>query len=218
MANSEDKDLLNNFLDDNLSPDEILLFKKKFNNDPAFAREVKQYTDMKLALRAASKVRVKAGLQTGRPAGVSINLSARFWAIAASLALLIGIAAYQLLKPQASGQFKELYAMHYASPFGEDEVLTRSGTENIDPDLLADFLQAIQLMESGKFAKADELLSTLDARPENPLTNEIEWYHALCTLRLGNKKLALDMFAYIQSSNSMYSEQARSIYTELTNN
>ena len=235
MANIDQNELLNKFLEDDLKKDELILFKEKFDNEPDFAHEVKQYVDMKLALKAASRVRLRAGFESNNDRGESRWLTAasimppaidngshkrlqsgRTWAIAASIAFIIGVAAYYLFQLQNPPQHKALFAMHYTNPFESDEVITRSDESDPDPLVLADFTLAIELMDNQKFKQAYTILSRLDAMPQNTLTEEIEWYYALCTLRLGKKETAIDMLAHIQSSNSYYSEQARSIYNVLT--
>jgi len=61
MISKEELSLMHKYLDKELSDDEIPVFRMHYEKNPEFAREVKQYTDMKIALKTASNLRIKTG-------------------------------------------------------------------------------------------------------------------------------------------------------------
>lgn len=204
----EQNNLIQKYLDDNLAPEEILLFQKHFTNDKEFAAEIKQYTDLRVALKTISKTRIQAKKQSR-----IIKMMPLHYAIAASVALIIGIGSFFLFNNTPDTYNKELYASYYVNPIvNKPEVFTRSETNEIDPQLEEDFAHAIDLMEKNHFAEAQMILESMETASNSFFSDEVDWYRLLCLLRLGETEAAVELSAEILNSNSIYNEKARKIY------
>jgi hypothetical protein len=213
MITKEQTELLNNYLDDNLNEEDIKAFKLAFETDKVFAREVKQYTNLKVALKSASRVRA-----AHKPATKIRPMLFYKLAAAASIALLFAISAYYFFTNTDQSINKQLYANYYENPsVNNPEIFTRSASNEIDPQFMEDFLLAINYMENKKFKPAKNLLNQLAQEHQNSLSDDIDWYLALCHLRLGETEPALELFTMILNSNSIHSLKARNIYSDLVN-
>ena len=211
MISKEALSLIHKYLDNELSEEEIPVFQMHFQNNPEFAEEVKQYTDMKIALKTASSLRIR----TGKRAKI-IQLSWTRFALAASLAFLIAFGGYITWKSLQQPIHYKLYANYYVNPFEEEtRVLARSETKQADPLHLEKFAMAIHFMEEKEFDKAIDLFESIGYVADENLMDEVDWYLALCYLRTGNKLQAADLFEQILNSNSVHSSAARNIYEEL---
>lgn len=211
MISKEELNLIHKYLEGNLLPEEITVFKNIFETNPEFAKEVKRYTDLKIALKTASSLRIK----TGKRAKI-IQLSWSKLALAASLAFLIVAGGYFAWNSLHHPMHQKLYASYYVNPFEEPaNVVTRSETRQTDPKALEMFSMAIHHMEQNDFNKAIDLFESIKLVKDERFMDEIDWYLALCYLRTGNKVKAADLFMHILNSNSVHSPAARSIYQEL---
>lgn len=211
MISKEELNLIHKYLEGNLLPEEIPVFKNYFENNPDFAQEVKRYTDLKIALKTASSFRIK----TGKRAKI-IQLSWRKLALAASLALLMVAGGYFTWNSLHQPMHQRLYANYYVNPFEEPtSVVTRSETMQADPQALELFSMAIHHMEQNQYRKAIDVFESIDHVTDQNLMDEIDWYLALCYLRIGDKVKAADLFVHILNSNSVHSMAARNVYQEL---
>ena len=209
MITTDDNQLIDKYLDDRLTTEEIGTFRERFETNPFFAMEVKQHTDMRVALIAAAKHRTNIS----KVARV-IQFRYAKLAIAASIVLFIGLAAYHfLLKPDP---YHQLYANFYVNPFdNNNQLITRSAKTQADEIAFEKFHEAIALMENARFAEAIVILQKFDQLNQNSLTNEIDWYLALALLRDGQTDKARELFAKIFNSNSPFSDKALEIYNQL---
>ncbi len=211
MISKQDLNLVHKYLEDTLLPEEIPVFKNNFENNPEFAKEVKRYTDLKVALKTASSLRIK----TGKRAKI-VQLSWNRLALAASLAFLIVMGGYFTWNSLHQPMHQKIYASYYVNPFEEPtNVVTRSETRQTDPQALEKFSMAIHHMEQNEFNKAIDLFNSINFVNDERFMDEIDWYIALCYLRIGNEVKAADLFLQILNSNSVHSSAARSVYQEL---
>jgi predicted negative regulator of RcsB-dependent stress response len=239
MISQEDISLIHKYLEDDLTQEDIPLFKKRFESNPEFAAEVKKYTDMSLALRSVHKMKL-ASDKDGRVIELPDPMSwtsdlmplsikdkpentvsqSRLWfklAIAASLLLLISIGSIFVWQITRQPLHHQLFAAYYTNPLeNEQEFLSRSETFGEDAAALEKFMRAIQYMEQNKFKTAVEMLESITHTRESRLMDEVEWYLALCYLRTGKKEKAINLFVDILNSQSIHNAAARNIYHELT--
>jgi len=214
MLSPEEIDLIHKYLENNLSQEEITVFKDKFNTNSEFAKEVKRYTDIGIALRTASSYR----LRSGKKAKI-IKISWMKMAVAASLALLIGLGGFFTWRSLQQPMHQKLYASYYDNPLENDkELIARSEISQADSKSFDKFVRAIELMEQKQFNKAIELLESINNIEDERLMDEVEWYLALSYLRADEKQKAIDLLTYILNSNSVHSHAARNIYNELSVN
>lgn len=239
MISQENINLIHKYLEDDLDREDIPLFKNQFENNPEFAAEIKKYTDIRIALRSAVRMKLssdKVGkvIEFPTPWPSVINelqappaayVYSKFkktrmlkkLAIAASIILLFGIGT--LLTWQLSRQplHQKLFATYYANPLEpEREFISRSETQPLDTAAFEKFKQAILHMEKKQFKEAIVLLESITHTQDSELMDEVEWYLALCYLQTGKKDKAIDWFIQILNSSSIHSSAARNIYHELT--
>lgn len=245
MLTPQDITLINKYLDDSLEPDEIILFKNRFDQNKAFAIEVKQYTDITIALKSASKTKIqnhKADLlnQTKTPhhketaAFIHPNLTTNapskgiasirkiekrnfYIALAASFALLIGIGSYYIFRKNPASEYEQMFAQSYKNPLlNTMDFTTRAEASDTDPKLIREFELAISYIELRKFTDAKNVLEKLNDLPQNEISDDIQWYLSLCYVKLGKKETAINNLIQILNSDSFYSNDARILYQALT--
>lgn len=209
MLTPDDNKLIEKYLNDSLTAEEIRTFKERFDENLIFAKEVKQHTDMRAALIAAAKHRTHLPKHTRVIKFRYIKL-----AVAASIILFFGLTTYYYLnKPNP---YHQMYASFYVNPFdNNDQLIIRSAKTQADEIALGKFREAIALMENDRFTEAIAILQKLEQMNQNNLTNEIEWYLALALVREGQTDKAKELFAKISNSNSPFSSKALELYNQL---
>ncbi|MDZ4203492.1 MAG: hypothetical protein U1C46_01620 [Bacteroidales bacterium] len=207
----EDQNLIGKYLDNDLSQDQLITFRQKFETNPKFAREVKLYTDIRIALKSASKFR----LQTGSERKV-IRFSIVKLALAASVALLIGLGGLYLILNQGNTLNRKLYSESFYNPLERnDSLIHRTRGEDIEPVVVEKFMTAITFMENKQFTNAVSIFEALLGCRDEKLNDEIEWYLSLCYLRIGKTHDAVELFIKILNSNSVHNEEARILFYKL---
>ncbi len=208
MLTKEENSLINNYLDNNLSKDEMKKFKERFDSNPAFAREVKQYTDVGIALKSISKYRKQS-----KPKSKKIPFRIYSIAIAASIVVLVAI--YLNFPPGLT--YEQEIAQNYIenSNNSKPQKLVRSSTSQVDKLTLNKFPEAINFMEEGKFEEAIIILEMLYELNDNIIFDEVSWYLALAYLRTGKKDEANKIFIDLINSNSIYSNKSFEIFNKL---
>ena len=122
MVKQAMEELIQKFLDKELTEEERTLFKDRFEREPEFAKEVKRYVDLEVALRTAREIQPEAKeATTGRR-----RLMTFYWPIAAAFLLLISIPLYLLLNATSPNELaqehfvrKRLYRLRDHSTQGD---------------------------------------------------------------------------------------------------
>jgi hypothetical protein len=97
MSEIEDNGLINKFLEKELSEEEKLLFKQKFEQEEIFRNEVRQYAQMIISLKASDKI-----LDAVETIPLFKTDNFKRYLIAASITILAGIGFY-LMQPYFKG-------------------------------------------------------------------------------------------------------------------
>jgi len=209
MVLTDNHQLIDKYLNDSLTNEEIRIFRQQFNTNPAFAREVKQHTDMRIALITAARHRTAPQKQAR-----ILHLGYASLSIAASVVFLIGFALWYLMRNP--DPYHQLYASYYVNPIENNDLpLTRSAISIADEIALSRFPEAIRLMEETRFTEAIAVLQELAQLNQNMLTDDIEWYLALAMLREGRLDEVRELLGKIFDSNSIHSQKALVIYNQL---
>lgn len=213
MLNKEDITLIDKYLDDELSADEIKLFKKHFETSSEFAKEVKQQTDLRVALKSLVKQRTQL---KEKPKSKKIPFGYYIMAVAASVALLITFSIYRETIFGNSGPYQNLYADFYQNPLeGNADFVMRSAESEADKQAIKKFKEAINLMENKKFEDATILLQELYQQNNDLLFDEASWYLALAYLQTEQVEKATGIFIDLYNSDSKFSEESFEIYNEI---
>lgn len=210
MISQEELDLIHKYLENDLNPEETILFKEYFTSNKEFSKEVKRFTDIKIALQAASAASLKKKIE---PKIIRFN-----WArvaYAASVILIIGFGTYFIYTGTQQPFHQQLYAEYFDNPFANgEEWVTRSGLTDEEKDALKDIEHALYFMEQKEFDKAIDMLTTFNHTDHSIIMDDVEWFLALAYLRTGRIDEAKELLEIIQSSNSKYSEKAWELYEE----
>ena len=211
MITQEELDLIHKYLEDDLSPEEIEIFKNTFNTNKEFAKEVKQYTDIRIALKATSA----AGLQAKKKKK-AVLFSKATLAYAAMFLILLGVGSLLYLQFGTMQLHEKLYAQNFQNPFStNNEWLTRSDLSETETAAIQEFKKALDYMEQNDYDKAAVILKTFNYDQHAFLMPDVEWFLALSFLQTGKIDDAKALLELVQSSNSEYREKAGKIYEEL---
>jgi len=224
-----DFELINKFLENELSEEEARVFKIKYDREPDFAREVNIRSGIYISLDTASRVSKKVisekpflmrFMQTGGVSEKKHSNFRSFYSYAAVVLLIIalGIILMLVLKPKHNPAY--LYAAYFHPPESEiskgisnEEIPDFSGLlEKIDRTVAAgiDTLQTaeecfffgIYCMENQRFIEAAYAFTRLINSRTNKYREESEWYLGLCYLKTGKKEEAIKAFSEIAAAES----------------
>ena len=212
MDEATDIRLIQKFLDKELTEEELRLFKDKFLNDPEFSKEVKEYTNMIIALKSADKMEKEQNhASSSEPKIVSMSkkstttkFTRRSWyAIAASIILLAGLGFFINYLVNRTVSPQDLYASYF-KPYpdvisgsdlvrGTDEILLKAG------------------MSRYKSEEYDEALIAFERLIErDSANNNIRFYAAICYLETEETKEAILFFnSVINDTENEFSSLAK---------
>jgi len=148
MKPEQREQLIEGFLQKTLSQDEVILFKKTWDSDPSFVKEVRDYAELMITLKAADHYFQENGpiKKVGKPT----NWLSKTMAIAASITILgLAVLSYLLLSGSDAHQLSHEFMIDHRLSS------VRSGEQNnspIDNALKAygngDIRNAISIMKS----------------------------------------------------------------------
>jgi tetratricopeptide (TPR) repeat protein len=241
----KDLELIQKFLENELSEQEAELFKSLYEHDEEFKKEVNLRSGIYISLAAASRTSLKALAEDpakrrspqshlGQPAPVGRNLRmylqyAAFVLIMAALGTII----FLIVKPKTGPE--ELYASYYKSPDTKTIPKPRSGLDLTDFSFLlekldrgnamaTDTLQSpeeffyfgIYCMNQERFTEAIYAFSELIKTNDRYYKDGSEWYLALCYMRTGKIEEAIRAFTAIASTKGHeYQEESRELLSKL---
>lgn len=191
--------LLEKYFEGKLSDEEREIFESKMKNDPAFAKEVEQEKDLRIALDLMARIRNKEIVRTIAQKSKPVKRRIRTYRIAASLAILISFGiGYAAL--DASFSDKAL-----ANRFFEkyDKAVTTKSSNTVENQLD----DAIKLYQSSDYSGA---YGAFTALPDTLSTHWIvQLYIGNCELELGQEEKATTTFSEIIRESEQYQETAR---------
>ncbi len=179
-----DIDLIQKFQDDELNEQELATFKKRFEQDPVFAKEVKSFVDISATLQGIKSYQNKQGQSSSTPYRLYMR-------IAAVVALLI-LSTVILFNKFGQKSSQELYQAYYqVAPWPSD----RSSSSMIQ-----------QLYLAGEYQNALDKIEEQVPKVHTPSY----FYLGNCHLRVGNQDMAKAIFTQIaKSDKSFYQKDAQ---------
>ncbi len=211
MITQEELDLIHKYLENDLNTEEVILFKNYLASNNEFAKEVKRFTDIKIALKTASAARLKIEKKTK-----VVRLSWTKIAYAASVLIVISLGSYFIYNPSKPSSHQQLYAQYFENPFTENnEWTTRSGFSDNELKAINDLESAISQMEKENFNQAIIILESFNHQDHTFIMNDVEWYLALAYLHIGKPEKAKELLGIILNSNSKYSKKAWGLYENI---
>jgi len=188
--------LIYDYLSNSLNSEDKKLFEKLLLEDNTFKEEVTFQADLKQAIRAKQRDDIKKELQKLDNPKVKLRkISA--WAIAASIAVLLFLGSYALLKKETVSQ-QDLFAANF-EPYQNVLHIVVRGKKNND---LVD--EAFLYYENNDFAHFLELMSQV-----KPISLDDDFYVAIAYLKLGETKKAITILnEYLTARNTRFKQQA----------
>lgn len=199
------EELLEKYLEDELSPEEQNLFDAEVASDPGFAQQVRLHGRLNMALGNQKEIKLEQSLRgimdkddlgsasrkTGRPLTFYLSIAAGF--------LLLATVGYFLFSGQPTNS--ELYKKFYFPYDASNEL--RSGQEV--PKNLLD--KAFDTYNEGQFDVAHtSFLTILKKFPKN---SRARFFLGICQLELGKASKAIKSFqTVIADGNNLYLSQA----------
>ncbi len=236
----EEFDLLEKFIEKDLSSEEMISVKKLIASNKSLSKELQLRIDVNKALMEKDVMKLRSDLKIiyaefeRSQSGKVQHLISRNWHLAAaSIAVLIMVGSF-LLSNLNRLSTDRIYEKYYTT---EDAVITsRSGNfENSQLNIAVDkfqnneFIEAIELlspfkenhlaqyylglsfMETKQFSNANKSFKKILEQKDNIFIEQAKWYKALCLLKLNDKEAASKLFSSILEDNNLYTENARAI-------
>lgn len=182
--------LLTNYFSNRLTEDERKLFKELLDSDAEFKAQFDFEKNLQSAIKDKENQDLKAKLVSFEEAIVLENPKPatkkryRYLAIAASIALLMGL-AWMGYQDGASSKYEDLYAANFQEYPNTVFTITRSGSEeSMERD-------AFVAYESEKYTNAIEKFNQI---PEGTRQPYIDFYLAQSYLNVGENELAKEYF------------------------
>ena len=239
----EQYELLEAYLNNELSASDRALFEADVRADADLQAEVGQQRDLRLGLRAMGIERTLERVRTQykaappeparadwQPTVVRPLSTWRYWAVAASVVLVLGLGFYAY--QQTTGSRADIA---YADTL-PDELIKGFPAESLSPEIRTQFLNALTSYRAGKYDQVIERLKTLPAdkettyykdyflglsyvangqpteaipllsgaltTPSAPLRQKVEWCLALAYVKNGQNDQALPILKRISTDQA----------------
>lgn len=232
----EDQDyiLFDQYLQKELSKEEMSRFEERLSSDKNFKDNFNTYKELSLHLEhrfegETETIAFKENLENISNRYFNENAteekSNRFsifkYAIAATVALLIGITAFnQLSNPsyndynnhetislsvrgEEDSLLKEAEKAFNTKNYSEAEIIFNTILEKDPSNLEIQLYKAISLVEIDQFSEADELLWGL-AETNSAYKNKAKWYWALSKLKQEDKEACIKILQQISEATEYY--------------
>ena len=240
MTKQSEKDILiEKFLTHNLSESELRLFKEKWENDPEFVQEVRDYARLAITLKGVKELKENDASPQSPTKGRQIRLMINYWTIAAAVVLLFVTAPlYMAFRSPSSKKMAQEYFIDYrlyqvrgdSSGRGTsfENVLRAysSGQKQEAIDLMR--LVETQRNEAYFFTLADLFLEAGEpdsavyyyqkGRALNPTDPYAQWNSIMAQLHKGNvDKAKTTLVKLAGSGEPPYDEKAKTLLQVLNN-
>jgi tetratricopeptide (TPR) repeat protein len=245
---NKNKHLISKYLEGELDAITSIRFEEDLKNDPNLRRELELYREVDKALAdnevmdlrmQLQKMHLQLSPEMNKPSKPNLKKVSAI-AIAASLALLLGLSAINFFWYGSSQKLLEKYYQPY-----EMTATTRSGNSIPDHTLRdalelyqnqqykeavelfekvlatdanqmgTQFYAGISYFEIAEYQKAGKSFSRVIDHNDNLYIEQAKWYLGFCYLKTEDKKRAIIQFAEIANSDSYYSEKAKTILKKL---
>lgn len=161
MEKSDNKELIQRFIDNTLSEDEKAVFKDKFKNDPEFAKEVRSFADSIVALQAAGKM-IKQDNENKKSKQIFFT---RILLVAASVLLIVAFTWFFIDKPletisEDNNLINEKPEWLLAENFVDNPTIENALSQNLRS--MFNDISIISPIDSSFFEPEDTILFQLD--------------------------------------------------------
>jgi tetratricopeptide (TPR) repeat protein len=203
-----DLEILENYYEGRMSTSEKKSFEKLLVSDAQVAADLQNYVFSKTAIAASSNQRLKKHLiESGKVLQMQDHRKApfkRYLAIAASIAILIGIGwvIFQFLHPQKTTE--EIYLSYYQRP--DISEFTVRGEDNDSSQLFWD--QGLNYYANHKIDKAAAEFNKMIQRNKTASASKAYFMLALCYMEMNDTQKAIQTFGRVSDqSNFVYMKQ-----------
>ncbi|HEA29797.1 MAG TPA: hypothetical protein ENH91_07365 [Leeuwenhoekiella sp.] len=235
------KELLDKYFLKTLSEEELLLFEERLQNDPDFKAELEFQENLRTSIKDVERDTLKSKLNSFEQERMTRpTRSWQKWAIAASIALIIGVAGLGLYFSNQPN-LQKIYAANYEAYPNTEFNITR-GHEPVSKER-----EAFMAYEQTRYQTAIPLFKQLLATNQNTVFSfylaqsflgnnspkqaqvifeqtakenaefsaESQWYAALCALKLEQTEDAKRLLKTLISNKGYKKEQAQAILAKL---
>lgn len=231
--------LISKFLENELTEDEVAIFKEKYAHDPDFKKEVNIMSKLYISLDAASRIGKKGvsgklmeehGIKEVK--GEAQKNLHQLYRYAAVIIPLIAFGLVWVLTTKSKPEPEELYAQYFKP---ESEGLSKGGDEKQDfaavirtidrfTETQIDslgmqklFIFGIYCMEHQRYNEAIFAFHHLiESNIKGETREDCDWFLGLCYLQTGNKKKAEEYFSTISSIDGhIHQQDAKEILSKL---
>jgi tetratricopeptide (TPR) repeat protein len=203
-----DLETLENYYEGRISTSEKEAFEKLVASDAQVAADLQNYILSKTAISSASNERLKKRLiESGKDLSMKDNRNApyiRYLAIAASIAVIIGLgwAMFHFLRPHKSAE--EIYLSYYQRP--DITEFTVRGEDNDSSQLFWD--QGLNYYANHKIDKAAAEFNKLIRMNKANSASKAYFMLALCYMEMNDTQRAIQTFGRVSDqSNFVYMKQ-----------
>ncbi len=202
----ENEQLIHDYTNDRLIPEERLAFELRLETDAQLAQEYEQYVDLKKAIKEQVRIDLKDTLralenQKEEISGISdeqtVSFSKKYSYIYIAAAVIIfAVIGFQFLEQDPSNQ--DLYASFYQPYDNTLQPVTRGETTE---DVLS---QAFQAYEAADFEKA---IPYFNSSLEEQYQPDVAFYKAMSLMSSGQDMEASQVLNNLKKQKSSYEPQ-----------
>lgn len=233
-------ELIEKYIDGNLSAKESKSVEQLIAKDKVFAKEYKLRYEVNEAIMQKDIMTLRENLnnvyngQHQSPPSVVRQLFIKNWhLVAASVTILIIVGSF-LLSNLNNSSSEQIFEKYYSS---ENAIfMTRSDATVLDDNLndalekyqnkeyadainlltinetnVAKYYLGLSYMETDQFVKAKASFQNILDSPDNLFIEQAKWYKGLCLLKLDETEAATELFTSILSDDSLYNEDVTDI-------
>jgi tetratricopeptide (TPR) repeat protein len=203
-----DLEMLENYYEGRMSHSEKESFEKLLISDARVAEELRNYILSKTAVDNAAKERLKEHLKlSGKDLQISDHRKApftRFLAIAASIAIIVGLGWVIFLSIHHKKSNEEIYLSYYQRP--DITEFTVRGNDNDSSQLFWD--QGLDYYANHKIEKAAAEFNKMLLIKKAASASEAYFMLALCYMEMDDTQKAIQTFGQVSDqSNFVYMKQ-----------
>lgn len=201
----ENEQFIHDYENGNLSAQDRAVFENRLNTEPTFAQEVKDFRDLKIAIKSVEKNTLKERLQQLESQNIEespsskqdITYGKRYRHIYAAAAVIIfAIVMFQFLEKDPTSQ--DLYASYYQAPPNTLQPVIRG---NDSKDQLSLAFQAYEAQEYGSAA------TLFKAALEQEYNPDVRFYRAMSLISNGQEALGNDILQELKKEDTSFAPQ-----------
>ncbi len=244
---NKNRHLISKYLSGELDALTASRFEQELKNDPILQQELELYKDVDEALQDADVMELRRSLKFihfMNEASTEMNKRPRvrritLVALAASIAIVLGFTAFNLVRPNKQKVFDKYYQAYELtsvtrSETGDNDRVIRIALEKYynkeyreavtlfekvlekDPGQMATQLYSgISYYEIAEYQKAGKSFSRVIEHDNNLYIEQAKWYLGFCYIKTEEYDKALKHFTEIAESDSYYREKAKTVIKKL---